>query len=111
MNTLKNEFFNPSEEFSPIPFWFWNDRLTHKEIKRQIHDFNEKGVNGFVLHPRLGVPKDIEYLSDVFMDFVLTAVKEADELGMRDRKSTRLNSSHVSISYAVFCLKKQIART
>src|SRR5699024_12135277 len=24
----------------------------------------------------------------------------------RDRKSTRLNSSHVSISYAVFCLKK-----
>src|SRR5690625_7108127 len=25
-----------------------------------------------------------------------------------DRKSTRLNSSHVAISYAVFCLKKQI---
>src|SRR5699024_12137930 len=28
----------------------------------------------------------------------------------RDRKSTRLNSSHVSISYAVFCLKKQISK-
>src|SRR5438874_4635553 len=27
-----------------------------------------------------------------------------------DRKSTRLNSSHVEISYAVFCLKKKIAR-
>src|SRR5699024_10223871 len=27
---------------------------------------------------------------------------------MQDRKSTRLNSSHVSISYAVFCLKKKI---
>src|SRR5690349_23447981 len=27
--------------------------------------------------------------------------------GMRDRKSTRLNSSHVEISYAVFCLKKK----
>src|SRR5699024_11859576 len=26
---------------------------------------------------------------------------------VRDRKSTRLNSSHVSISYAVFCLKKK----
>src|SRR5690554_3067061 len=26
----------------------------------------------------------------------------------RDRKSTRLNSSHVRISYAVFCLKKKI---
>src|SRR5690625_6565142 len=28
-----------------------------------------------------------------------------------DRKSTRLNSSHVAISYAVFCLKKKTART
>src|SRR5438874_5803251 len=28
----------------------------------------------------------------------------------RDRKSTRLNSSHVEISYAVFCLKKKISR-
>src|SRR4051812_49882482 len=27
--------------------------------------------------------------------------------GRRDRKSTRLNSSHMSISYAVFCLKKK----
>src|SRR5438477_5639902 len=27
----------------------------------------------------------------------------------RDRKSTRLNSSHMSISYAVFCLKKKIS--
>src|SRR5699024_12751334 len=29
----------------------------------------------------------------------------------RDRKSTRLNSSHVSISYAVFCLKKKTHST
>src|SRR3712207_7198636 len=28
--------------------------------------------------------------------------------GERDRKSTRLNSSHANISYAVFCLKKKI---
>src|SRR5947199_4356307 len=28
----------------------------------------------------------------------------------RDRKSTRLNSSHLGISYAVFCLKKKIRR-
>src|SRR5699024_12552966 len=28
--------------------------------------------------------------------------------GQQDRKSTRLNSSHVSISYAVFCLKKKM---
>src|SRR5947207_12383762 len=29
-------------------------------------------------------------------------------LGQQDRKSTRLNSSHTVISYAVFCLKKKI---
>src|SRR3712207_7370140 len=29
------------------------------------------------------------------------------EVGERDRKSTRLNSSHANISYAVFCLKKK----
>src|SRR5256885_2998534 len=29
------------------------------------------------------------------------------QLGNRDRKSTRLNSSHLVISYAVFCLKKK----
>src|SRR2546426_8367708 len=30
-----------------------------------------------------------------------------EEVGDRDRKSTRLNSSHLVISYAVFCLKKK----
>src|SRR5438067_5946017 len=43
------------------------------------------------------------------------AARPGDELrrqqtargGAADRKSTRLNSSHVSISYAVFCLKKK----
>src|SRR5689334_24822998 len=37
-------------------------------------------------------------------------VAPLDDLGgavFRDRKSTRLNSSHSSISYAVFCLKKK----
>src|SRR6266481_8838640 len=32
----------------------------------------------------------------------------ASSRARRDRKSTRLNSSHSSISYAVFCLKKKI---
>src|SRR5699024_12101014 len=34
-------------------------------------------------------------------------LREHPHGAMRDRKSTRLNSSHVSISYAVFCLKKK----
>src|SRR5690242_20907106 len=33
--------------------------------------------------------------------------KEAAGYEFEDRKSTRLNSSHMSISYAVFCLKKK----
>src|SRR5207253_3699673 len=33
--------------------------------------------------------------------------KDFDENICEDRKSTRLNSSHVAISYAVFCLKKK----
>src|SRR2546422_2484577 len=36
-----------------------------------------------------------------------TAVVEAISEAARDRKSTRLNSSHGYISYAVFCLKKK----
>src|SRR5690606_42147730 len=36
-----------------------------------------------------------------------TSCAEAVRTSARDRKSTRLNSSHVKISYAVFCLKKQ----
>src|SRR3712207_6948176 len=32
---------------------------------------------------------------------------EHNVVGNRDRKSTRLNSSHANISYAVFCLKKK----
>src|SRR3712207_6916714 len=33
--------------------------------------------------------------------------REYESRGERDRKSTRLNSSHANISYAVFCLKKK----
>src|SRR3712207_8474999 len=35
------------------------------------------------------------------------AVDVAEGGGRQDRKSTRLNSSHANISYAVFCLKKK----
>src|SRR5437868_14967712 len=39
----------------------------------------------------------------------IAGVKDSGQL--LDRKSTRLNSSHVSISYAVFCLKKKKTRS
>src|SRR5438876_4648732 len=38
-------------------------------------------------------------------------VADRDVANERDRKSTRLNSSHPSISYAVFCLKKKKINT
>src|SRR5438876_7693470 len=44
------------------------------------------------------------------IDALLTA-PAASCGGNRDRKSTRLNSSHPSISYAVFCLKKKTTAT
>src|SRR5258705_7321014 len=39
------------------------------------------------------------------------AGRRQQRLGLRDRKSTRLNSSHLGISYAVFCLKKKNIKT
>src|SRR5258707_7728885 len=38
---------------------------------------------------------------------VRAAVAGLPDMDARDRKSTRLNSSHANISYAVFCLKKK----
>src|SRR5690625_5995477 len=43
----------------------------------------------------------------VSVDGKNVGINQADIDRARDRKSTRLNSSHVAISYAVFCLKKK----
>src|SRR3712207_7827755 len=40
-------------------------------------------------------------------ELVMTATPIPRTVAMTDRKSTRLNSSHANISYAVFCLKKK----
>src|SRR5256885_1131837 len=49
-------------------------------------------------HPDLNRTVKVEFLADV---------ASAGSWEFRDRKSTRLNSSHLVISYAVFCLKKK----
>src|SRR5690625_6629449 len=41
--------------------------------------------------------------------FLAVLVRHPAAAAIVDRKSTRLNSSHVAISYAVFCLKKKIS--
>lgn len=80
---LMREFLSPADEFSPMPFWFWNDALIEAELTRQIGDFHAHGVAGFVIHPRKGLPGSISYLSDRYMHFVRHAVEEAARLGMR----------------------------
>src|SRR5438034_5244851 len=52
---------------------------------------------------------------DVFREmgvrFLQLPVAEVEHVELADRKSTRLNSSHTVISYAVFCLKKKTKTT
>ena len=57
---------HPSREYTPIPFWFLNGNLTHREIRRQLTDFHAHGVHGVVLHPRMGMSRRIGYLSPLF---------------------------------------------
>src|SRR5437879_7984264 len=45
--------------------------------------------------------------NDAFPDLLCRALGVDPSTSWRDRKSTRLNSSHRCISYAVFCLKKK----
>src|SRR5688572_9844285 len=60
----------------------------------------------------IDVPANVELVNP---DLVLATLDSDDaqfemELTVEDRKSTRLNSSHSQISYAVFCLKKKGSR-
>src|SRR3712207_8448225 len=56
----------------------------------------EQEANVYLAGHRLGYPGYPSFL----------AFYDIDNLKEGDRKSTRLNSSHANISYAVFCLKK-----
>lgn len=83
LDDLKQEFLHPSEEFSPFPFWFWNDELSEEELERQMLEFKDKGVDGFVIHPRLGLPESIGYLTETYFHYVCYAVKRASEFNMK----------------------------
>src|SRR5256885_12504868 len=56
-----------------------------------------------VLHPDRGYDDRVDAIEDVGDDPLVPILGEP----LEDRKSTRLNSSHLVISYAVFCLKKK----
>src|SRR5438067_10113589 len=66
---------------------------------RDLHSFPTRRSSDLP-GPRKGVMPGVRALLDEL-------AKRQDVYLALDRKSTRLNSSHVSISYAVFCLKKK----
>src|SRR3712207_7660824 len=66
--------------------------------------------SGGFMHWRQGgdsaqMPNHLENLT--IWNFNATNVQTDPDIDKEDRKSTRLNSSHANISYAVFCLKKK----
>src|SRR5688500_19986595 len=94
---LSCAFFHPpaTTEFSPLslhdalPIFWWDlPAIDAFDLLRAIYEIPEK-----TYRQRLA---DLGELLDV-----------TRLLNTQDRKSTRLNSSHLVISYAVFCLKKK----
>ena len=83
ISTIMENLEHPSMEFTPIPFWFYNDAPDKEKIKKQLTDYVEKGVNGIVLHPRIGIPKSLEYLSEEYFRVVKYIVETAAELNMK----------------------------
>lgn len=74
---------HPAREFTQVPFWFWNDALDDGEIRRQMADFRDHGVYGFVIHARMGLPADIPYMGQRWLGHVRAAIEEAGRTGMR----------------------------
>ncbi len=72
---------DPPREYSLMPFWFWNDTLDERELLRQIDDFEAHGVYGFVIHPRVGLPRDCGWMSDKLLHFMRVAIDEAARRG------------------------------
>src|SRR5436853_5933613 len=106
-----------------ICVFFFNDTATTEIYTLSLHDalpISEsvrgdiviKGGTGFVTAKSIEGEIVVEGArGKVSVSSVNEGIKISDTSGEisadRDRKSTRLNSSHLGISYAVFCLKKK----
>src|SRR2546422_7458906 len=88
-----------------IHLFFFNDTATTEIYTLSLHDalpISEPGASGPPDHPG-----DPEQLAGAPPRGVPRGHRRGGGGHHRDRKSTRLNSSHGYISYAVFCLKKK----
>src|SRR5258708_16615777 len=81
---------------SSILFFFFNDTATTEIYTLSLHDALP------ISQIELAKADFVKKLSST-----LARCESAAGVCFRDRKSTRLNSSHQIISYAVFCLKKK----
>src|SRR3712207_9536504 len=97
--------------------FFFNDTATTEIYTLSLHD--ALPIYGAVLedllravrlrlqHEPAGHPRDAHADGPWLRRFRQLDGHRPDRLRGEDRKSTRLNSSHANISYAVFCLKKK----
>src|SRR3712207_7804422 len=92
-------------------FFFFNDTATTEIYTLSLHDalpifFTFQAISYVVdVKRRLIEPAPVIDLA-IYLSFFPHLIA-----GPIDRKSTRLNSSHANISYAVFCLKKKKKKT
>src|SRR5256885_6612422 len=83
-------------------FFFFNDTATTEIYTLSLHDALPIYLGGRLLPPTATALRPSSPLGFVNGVQQLLVVQH-----LVDRKSTRLNSSHLVISYAVFCLKKK----
>src|SRR3712207_7932608 len=98
-------------------FFFFNDTATTEIYTLSLHDALPILFRTFKsLRLKPGQAKTLKFkmpmLPDVpagqyHLSVILDPENAIAEKSEQDRKSTRLNSSHANISYAVFCLKKK----
>src|SRR5690625_1790518 len=83
--------------------------LTFTQAAQKVPYLHALGVTDLYLSPILAAAPGSKHGYDVVDHSRISAVLggRAGFEHLADRKSTRLNSSHVAISYAVFCLKKK----
>src|SRR3712207_7910783 len=88
-------------------FFFFNDTATTEIYTLSLHDALPICVEAFRALPAPSAMASVRGSFREHPAYPATQSERESNLTPLDRKSTRLNSSHANISYAVFCLKKK----